>query len=154
MTKLKLPMVLAVVDYTAKGTPKLLSTFDAAVNQLAPLDADRLLFGHLDGKLWNKFASNHNATPPAVLLLNPEAHMHYALREELTIKGISSFLKRVLQGEVQMVSSRSINEGILDKIKRKLKEHYPWSLLCIVPLLLYCLWALAPYPDTDKEKAE
>ena len=154
MTKIGVQMVVAVVNYTSEETTSFLQSFEAAVSSLSDLDADRLLFGHLDGVKWAKFAASHGAKPPSLMVLDPAAHEHHSTNTDLTTEGVSALISRTLSGEIELETSVPADESIYGKMKRKLREHYPWSLLCLIPILMAMSWLLFPYPDDDKDKVD
>eukprot|EP01036_Dinobryon_divergens_P039268 gene39268-51733_t len=159
LAKLGLHMVIAVVDYGKPSvTREMIERLDTVVSTLPREQTDKLIFGHLDGIKWSKFAKNHNATAPAILVLDTSNDKHFSSSEthHLTVEGIQSLVHSILKlpgyKPIVMQSSISADASMLGRIKSKLREYYPWSLLCFLPLLLIIVTCFLPQPDEEHDK--
>jgi len=145
-------MVVAV--YSNLGLTKpFFDAFDAVVSSLPTEDSDKYVFGYLDGLRWKGFLKQYGCSKkklPAILILDTETetyHVHTSASNE----DIALVIKDLHRGELEF--KKLERPSMLEHIHKKLKDSYPLSLLCIIPVLLL-LWSfLMPFP-ADKKKSD
>ena len=152
---LKRTMVIAVVDYKDAGqSKKLLDDLDAAATTLPLEQAENFVFGHLDGVQWKGFVKQYEAKVPALLLLDIAKEKYHTTLcdKDFSADSITSILAGLTSGNVTMKATPS--KGFLQDIKKKLVDYYPYSLLCLLPIVLIIVSMLLYYPDESKAKKE
>eukprot|EP00607_Mallomonas_marina_P010874 CAMPEP_0182422074 /NCGR_PEP_ID=MMETSP1167-20130531/7640_1 /TAXON_ID=2988 /ORGANISM="Mallomonas Sp, Strain CCMP3275" /LENGTH=304 /DNA_ID=CAMNT_0024599815 /DNA_START=473 /DNA_END=1387 /DNA_ORIENTATION=+ len=158
LTKMGRRIVILVVDYTRADSSVLVDGFITAVRSQPHEFREMLLYGILDGIQFGKFAKNHDASANAILVLDPQSDMHYATSspDDLSEDGFRLLLRDLLKlpgyGDRPMRLSISAEPGYYGSLKRKLREYFPWSLLCLLPMMLWILSCFVPYPEDEKEK--
>lgn len=149
-------MVIAVVNPfdDAKGVTKQFSdAFDAAVSSLARDDADKYVFGFLDGVRWKSFLKQYGVSKkklPTILTLDLETESYNVL-PSVASGDITGILSDLQNGKLEMTKVEHPN--MFKTIYGKLKDNYPLSLLCIVPFLILFWSFMMPYPEDKVKKS-
>lgn len=151
-------MVIAIVDYMdAAASQRLIRELEATASAMALDEADRFVFGHLDGVQWKLFAKQYDASVNSLLLLDLGKDIYHTTigttATELTSASIAALLASVAAGSVTM--KKVPTKGFFTDMQKKLADYYPYSLLCLVPVVLVLLSFFIQYPDdTKKSKKE
>jgi hypothetical protein len=150
------PMVIAVVKNTGAITSEeFVEAFSHTAASLKMEESDKYVFGVLDGVKWARFLKQYGTSAPSVLVLDMPKGLHYNMKMPVTGESpkasIQRLMKSLLAREVEMETSNEKN--ILKSAYKKLKYYYPWSLLGLVPVVLFLLSALLPHPDSKKKAA-
>ena len=151
---LKRMMVIAIVDYKDTAASQgLIRELEAAASAMAIDEADRFVFGHLDGVQWKIFAKQYDATVTSLLLLDLAKDIYHTTvattTTELTSTSIAALLASVVAGTATMKKVPA--KGFFTDMQKKLADYYPYSLLCLVPVVLVLLSFFIQYPDDTKK---
>ena len=162
LSHIKKIIVCAVVDpRKSESTAMVREAFSAAVRAtLTPYQAADFIFGVLDGVRWRSFVRLYDCSVPAILVLDQdnELHQSFSLEDLAKVGGdadglqaaVSSILLRVQHHTLSMEWNRSLPPSFLEKVDRRFRDYYPWSLLVIaLPVILLFMAFQTPYP---KEK--
>lgn len=166
-------MFIVVIDPSdLNRKTELLNVLSITANSLSDFLLNSVIIGYLDGKKWDKFIAKHNVTVlPSILILDPIEDSYYAIGQQEvfnSVDSLSSLLTATANYKLtafnkEQTESQSHNilknklmkfkhPNFLTKIWQKLVDAYPWSLLCVVPILLVALMIYLSGPEDDDEK--
>jgi hypothetical protein len=153
-------LAMVVVDNSKEQqTSALIKALDSTASALELAHKEKFVFGYIDGARWIKFLRQYGVEAvPSVLLLDLTLDSHLTIplpSDSLTSENdyasaVSEVFTQYLDGRLQLKEMET--PGILGKALLKVRRYYPWSLLCILPVLFLVLSLFLPYPEDQKEK--
>lgn len=148
---------LAVLNTKAAITPVIIDALDGAASKLSTADNDLFVFGHIDGIKWKRFLKQYEAaTTPRILMLDlsKEHYLSFPIDINASPQDLESYIHEKLLGVVSGTLSFKKFQvlPLHQRIVKKLRDYYPWSLLCFTPVLLLVISIFIVYPDEPKMK--
>jgi hypothetical protein len=151
--------VILIVNYKDEIlTTGLISMFRETASALPNVKSDKIVFGHIDGVMWRTFLKQYDfSTTPSLLVLN--VALEQFLLYPIPLSNSSEFLTTTVN-DIASTPAETLNlkqreaHGVVGKILKKLKDNYPWSLLCALPFVLLVLSIFVFYPDENKPKKD
>lgn len=156
-------LLLLVYDYTSADSSVQIQSFQTACTKFG--EHDSALYGYIDGRRWKGFFRQYNVTRwPSLLLLNVPAEQYFSQAVRLNYETASDnqyvseftmqtnqFLQQFFAGQITMSTYSPPN--LLEKVWRKLVDHYPYSaFLAASPVVFLVLTWLTPHPDRRRER--
>lgn len=163
------PMIIAITNpfRDEEGSEALVDLLDDAVTDIEEADhidtetLHNFIFGHMDGLKYRMFLSRYRATPLSLLvidLLNDHTPGEaggggYYVTYDVSAESVHSVVEKAIRGDLNYREIMSFDLTFFDRIKKKIYDYYPMSLLCLLPLVMVVLSTLVPKPD-DKWKKD
>lgn len=163
------PLVIAIVNPARdeEAAETIVDIMDDAVTDIEAADhidtetMHNFIFGHMDGLKYRMFLSRYRATPPCILVIDLSSDHTpgeaggggYHVEYDVSAESIHRVVEKTILGELHFKEIVSLDLSFFGRIKKKVDDYYPWSLFCLLPLVMVVLSALVPKPD-DKWKKE
>ena len=155
-------LAIVAVDYAQESeTANIIQSLDIAATSLPESERDKLVFGHIDGVKWIKFLRQYDVEmTPTFLLLDVALDLHITVNlknggidehgNSILPATVASVLEDYFKGSINMKAMKP--PSMIQKAIKKMRSYYPWSILCIVPVMLMVLSFFLPYPEDGKQK--
>ena len=163
------PLIIAIVNpiQDEERSEAVLDALDDAVTDIEEADhvntetIHNFIFGHMDGVRYRMFLSRYRATPPCILVIDLSTEHTpgeaggggYYVDYDVSPDSIRSVVEKTILRELHFKEILSLDLSFFGRIKKKLNDYYPWSLLCWFPILMILLTLMVPKPE-DKWKKE
>ena len=163
------PMVIAITNpfRDEDGSEALIDLLDDAISDVEEADhidtetLHNFVFGHMDGLKYRMFLSRYRATPPSILVIDlSNDHTPgeaggggYYVEYDVSEESVRSVVEKAILGELYYKEILSLDLTFFGRIKKKVDDYYPYSLMCLLPVVLGGVSILFPKPE-DKWKKE
>lgn len=163
------PLIIAITNpfRDEAAAEAMLEAMDDAVTDIEAADhidvetMHNFIFGHMDGLKYRMFLSRYRATPPSILVIDLSSDHTpgeaggggYYVEYDVSAESIRNVVEKTILGELHFKEIISLDLNFFGRIKKKMNDYYPWSLLCFFPLIMMLVTFLVPKPD-DKWKKE
>jgi hypothetical protein len=147
------PLIVAIVRENHTASNALLSLLEESVAALEIEVAHQFVIGFMNGEKYATYLERYRGalSPPSLLVLDLSVNGYYVLRE-ITRDSVQETLTSAITKSLPWKEVDPVGLGLLERIRWKLKQYYPWSLLCCLPVLFFLLSYLFPHPNSLKEK--
>lgn len=147
------PLIIAIVKDDHSASNNLLSNLEEVVADLDIEIAHRFVIGYMNGDKYATYLERYRGalSPPSLLVLDLSVNGYYVTKT-LTKEKIKETVDQAITKTLSYVEVDPVDLSFFKKIQWKLKQYYPWSLLCCLPLVFFCLSFLFPHPNSVKEK--
>ena len=163
------PLIIAITNpiQDEDGSAEMIQALDDAVagieqaEHISPETLHNYIFGHMDGLRYRMFLSRYRATPPSILVIdlssdhtpNEAGGGGYFVEYDVSEESIRNVVQKTILGELYFKEVPSLDQTFFGRIEKKIKDYYPWSLLCLFPVFMICVTIFVPNPD-DKWKKD
>lgn len=147
------PLIIAITKEDHEQSNNLLSYLDQAASILEIDEAHKFIFGHMNGIKYRHYLERYRgATPPSLLVLDLSVNGYYVLKKTDSDNVKDTVLKAISK-DLPWIELEPTGLTFIEKIQWKLKQYYPWSLLCILPFIFLILSYCFPHPNSIKQKS-
>jgi hypothetical protein len=148
------PLIVAIIQENQNSSNTLLSLLEESVSALDIDIAHQFVVGFMNGEKYANYLERYRGalSPPSLLVIDLSVNGYYVTRK-ITKESIQATVSNAISKELPWIEVDPVGLGLIEKVRWKLTQYYPWSLLCCLPLLFFFLSFLFPHPSSVKQKA-
>lgn len=147
------PLIIAIIKENHEESNNLLSYLDQAASSIEINEAHNFIFGHMNGVKYRHYLERYKgANPVSLLILDLSVNGYYVLNK-INEENVKNIVLKSITKDLPWIELEPTDLNFFQKIQWKLKQYYPWSILCILPFIFLILSFCFPHPNSIKQKS-